>query len=1032
MKNKYIIATLAMLFLGSGLMVRAQSEIAMTGTVKDVYGNPIPGVVLSVGNKDIYITDKDGNFAVLTDASANVTFSLLGYKQKTAAVAEELNIVLEDDAHNLAEKVNMGNVSQYREVVSDAVSTVDSKTLGKSLMSRLQGTLSGVLPGLTTIENGFEPTAESLSMFVRGLHTHHGGSPAIVIDGILYDSYSHDLLYRITPEEVESVSVLKDAASQAIYGLRGGNGVIVVSTKRGTPGKLKVGVNVSETLEQPTNVIHAFDSWKYASLRNQAAENDGLGKNYYFSDYQIQKMKDGDDPLYPNTNWADMILRDVSHMQRMAVDATGGNKVVKYYANLNFLRQGSFWKTDEQKINGKEWDADNHKYKLNFRSNIDININSWISAWMNLAGSFIRDHYPAGGNSSIYHLMTYMPSTIYGATTPEIVDADGNVLLDKGEVIVSEKLTDSPYGNLNRTGYRNQTNTNIYGQAGIRVKLDFVTPGLWLGGSVGYLSYITSTKSTTRSYARYTRDEDWSLLSFSQYGTTQNGTLNYSKGTALYGYQSYKGEAGWARDFGRHHVNANAYGIYMDFDDNTGNIDATYDFRRVYSGAEVYYDFDKRYAVKLAAGYSGSEYFPHDNRFLFTPSASAAWVASNETFIKDAVPWLSLLKLRGSYGITGNDSTGYDRYDYLDQVSVRNGGMLGYLGYSVNEDVYGNSGLMPEKIAKWDAGIDLGIANQFQVSFDYFHEHMDNGLAKSTALVPVYQGISLGSYPVTNLAEYQNKGWELNVTYSKRFNDDWKLSVGGHLDYNKNKVIFIGENEYDETYAYRHRTEGYPLGQAWGYLVDKSNGNGLFNFQDELDASAKYSFGTPRLGDIKYKDLNEDGIIDEKDLAPIGNGFLPRYNFGFTIGAGYKNVEVSLLFQGVADYWRDFRGIYTSQTGGEGIYTNCALKAWTAEKWLNDEEIDWPALSTNATTNGQSSNYFFKKADFMRLKNVEISYRFPKKVCDYLGAGELRLYVGGQNLFTLDRIHHKDLPVDGSTFEMPIYRMYRIGFNVSF
>ncbi len=309
---------------------------------------------------------------------------------------------------------------------------------------------------------------------------------------------------------------------------------------------------------------------------------------------------------------------------------------------------------------------------------------------------------------------------------------------------------------------------------------------------------------------------------------------------------------------------------------------------------------------------------------------------------------------------------------------------------------------------------------------------MDNGLAKSTALVPVYQGISLGSYPVTNLAEYQNKGWELNVTYSKRFNDDWKLSVGGHLDYNKNKVIFIGENEYDETYAYRHRTEGYPLGQAWGYLVDKSNGNGLFNFQDELDASAKYSFGTPRLGDIKYKDLNEDGIIDEKDLAPIGNGFLPRYNFGFTIGAGYKNVEVSLLFQGVADYWRDFRGIYTSQTGGEGIYTNCALKAWTAEKWLNDEEIDWPALSTNATTNGQSSNYFFKKADFMRLKNVEISYRFPKKVCDYLGAGELRLYVGGQNLFTLDRIHHKDLPVDGSTFEMPIYRMYRIGFNVSF
>jgi TonB-linked SusC/RagA family outer membrane protein len=1032
MINKNIIAAVLILMLGSAFIANAQTEIAMTGSVKDEYGNPIPGVVLSTNDKDIYITDKDGNFAVLADASSKVTFSLMGYKQVTVPVSQELNVVLEDDAHNLAEKVNLGNSSQYREVVSDAVSTVSGNTLGKSLMARLQGTLSGTLSGLTTREDSFEPTGESLTMWIRGYHTHHGGNPAIVIDGILYDSYSHDLLYRITPEEVESVSVLKDAASQAIYGLRGGNGVIVVTTKRGTPGKLKVGVNVSETLEQPSFVIHAFDSWKYATLRNQAAYNDGLGENYYYTDYQIQKMKDGDDPLYPNTNWADMIMKDVSQMQRVALDATGGNKVVKYYTNINFLRQGSFWNTDEQEINGESWNADNQKIRLNFRSNIDININSWISAWMNLAGSFIRNHYPSGGNSSTYNLMTYMPSTVYGATTPEILDSDGNEVVPGGEVIVTENLSDSPYARLNRGGYANETDTNIYGQAGIRLNLDFVTPGLWVGGSVGYLSYITSTKWTTRSYARYVRDDDWSTLNFTQYGTTQNGTLGYSKSTALYGYQSYKGEAGWARDFGRHHLKTDAYGIYMEFDDNTGNISATYDFRRVYTGAEVFYDFDKRYALKFAAGYSGSEYFPRKNRFLFTPSISGAWVASNESFINDAAPWLSLLKIRGSYGITGNDDTGYDRYSYEDQVSYSTGGTIGYLGYNVSEDVYGNSDLEPEKIKKWDVGIDLGLANQFQVTFDYYNERINNGLGKSTARIPVYQGISLGSYPVTNLAKFKNWGWELSVSYSKRFNPDWKFFFTGHLDYNRNKVIYIGESAYDDTYAYSYHTEGYPLGQSWGYLVDYSNGNGLFNFQDEIDAAPEYSFGTPRLGDIKYKDLNEDGVIDEKDLAPIGNGTLPKYSYGFTIGFDYKNFEVSMLFQGLADYWRDYGGVYSSQTVGDGIYTASSLNAWTAEKWLNDEKIDWPALSTNTTTSMQTTDYFFKRADFIRLKNIEISYKFPKKVCDFLGAGELRVYLGGQNLFTIDGMDHNDTPVEGSAFAMPIYRMYRVGFNVSF
>ena len=687
MINKNIITAAALVLFGSAFQANAQTDIVVKGTVKDIYGNPLPGVVVSANHKDLYITDKNGEYTATTDRSDKLTFSLLGYKQAEVPASGKMEVVLEDDAHNLAQKVNLGYSNQYREVLSDAVSTVSGETLSKSLMPRLQGTFSGLFSGLTTIESSFEPTLESVDMYIRGLSTIHGGGAGVVIDGILYDSYAHDILYRISPEEVESVSVLKDGSAQAIYGLKGANGIIVINTKRGTPGKLKVGVNISETLQQPSFVAECFDSYTYATLRNQAGVNDGLGQNAFYPEDAIEGFRTGENPeLYPNTRWQDMLLRKVFNQQRIALDATGGNDNVKFYSNFNVLRQGSFFHTDPN----EKFDSNPQKYRINFRSNIDIKVNDWIDLWMNLAGSIVKTHAPSGGiqwTGAIYNMATYMPSTLYGPVTPTVYDDEGNVIEEGGEVTTTTNIGGSPYAELNRVGYSNQTNTNIYGQAGIRFNLDFITPGLWAGGSVGYLSYITATQSTLQSYSRWTRDDDWSTLSFTQHGTTINGTLNYSKGTALYGYISYKAEMGWARNFGKHHVAADAYAIYQVHDDITGNIGASYDFRRAFTGLEATYDYDKRYAVKFATGYSASDYFPSATRWLLTPSVSGAWIASNESFIKDAVPAISLLKIRGSYGITGNDSAGIDRYAYKDQVVSNGGGMISYLGYYTNESV---------------------------------------------------------------------------------------------------------------------------------------------------------------------------------------------------------------------------------------------------------------------------------------------------------------------------------------------------------
>ncbi len=564
------------MLLGSSFVANAQSDIAISGTVKDVYGNPLPGVIVSANNKDLYITDKNGAYITVAPVGEELTFSLIGYKQQTAQPSSDMEIVLEDDAHFLAEKINLGYSKVYRQDLSDAVSTVSGETLGKSLNTRLQQTLSGRLSGLTTIENTFEPTYEELAMYVRGLSTVHGGAAGVVIDGVLYDSYSHDILYRISPEEVESITLLKDGASQAIFGVRGANGLLVINTKRGTPGKLKVGVNVSETVEQPVDVMHQFDSYEYATLRNQAAFNDGKGKNFYFSESALDAFKKGSDlQHYPNTNWSDMLLRKASNLQRVAIDAIGGGERVQYFTTMNLIHQGSFWNTDTDR-----YKTDNEKVRLNFRSNIDVMVNKWIGLFMNLAGSVVKAHTPNSSvayNNTIYQYMAFMPPTVYGAVTPEILAADGETVIQPaGDVISTVNMVDSPYGLLNRSGYNNATNTNIYGQGGLQFNLDFITPGLWAKASVGYLSYITATMTTTQSYKRVYRNEgDWNNLSFTQLGTTIDGTLGYGKGTALYGYMSYKGEAGYTRDFGKNHLDVNAFGMYQSFIDQTGNYAAT-------------------------------------------------------------------------------------------------------------------------------------------------------------------------------------------------------------------------------------------------------------------------------------------------------------------------------------------------------------------------------------------------------------------------------------------------------------------------
>ena len=404
------------------------------------------------------------------------------------------------------------------------------------------------------------------------------------------------------------------------------------------------------------------------------------------------------------------------------------------------------------------------------------------------------------------------------------------------------------------------------------------------------------------------------------------------------------------------------------------------------------------------------------------------WIATNEAFLEENLI-LTYLKLRASWGKTGNDR-GIGRYVYLDNVTLTGGG-FGFLGgNNVNEGQVANPYLDPEIITKQDLGIDLTLLNNFSLTFDIYNEKTETGVTSATSKTPEYQGVPLGNYPRANVGVYENKGYEISLGYNKDITRDLNLSLGGWLAQNKNKVVFWDESQRAEDYAYRIRSEGYPLGQSWGYIVDDHNGNGYFNSQEEIDNSGlEYEIGTPKPGYLKYYDLNADGKINDKDKAPLGHGALPNFFYAFNGSLKYKNFDMSVLLQGIADYWTVDMSNGRVEYLFEGVYTDWHKSAWTPERYANGDEIKYPALSAQKNSNHEASNFFLEDKSYLRLKNLEIGYTF-----DVFNG--MRLYFSGQNLLTWDNLKHNvygpEAHFSGGIEAIPVYRLYNLGLTINF
>ena len=1022
---------LAFMVLFSFGTVSAQKRAAsFNGIVTDEFGKPLAGVIINdESGKTGTSTNKKGEYSIINNEYKQLIFSYMGYttEKVTTGENERIDVQLKWDAHKKDEVIQLGYTSQLRNNISGSVSTVSGAELEKSPVANLTQAFAGRLAGLTTQETGSELSRANTNLYIRGLSAARDNGPLVMIDGIVVSYNSNQTLDYISANEIESVTILKDASTQALYGIQGANGLMVITTKRGKKGGVQVQARLDQSMQQVTTQPTFYNAADYAEMRNQAAFNDGHGLNYLYNDAQIAKYRAGDNPNYPNNNWYDRYLKDFASMQRVGINVTGGNNKVRYYSNVNFMHQGGQFITDQTK-----YEPGANNVWLNYRSNVDMNLNKYLRAFVRLSGNIKRERTAGSGNAAIYGSLFQIPPTVYGPLTPDVLDATTGKVITPGKVITTERVDSPTYGMLNRSGYIRATVTNITSQFGLDLDMGFLTKGLNLTGIFAYQTNAVGSLSTTQNYERWLRTSDPDALLFTKKGSETNTPLAYSKSHSFYYHLTYNAALNYKRDFDKHQVGAMAYMFYQNLTKADNSSPGLLPYNRVSSGLEATYGYDSRYLVKFDVGYSGSEQYARGQRFIATPSASAAWVASNEAFLAD-LKWLSNLKLRASYGKTANDQSGLARFAYLDNITATQGGPLVYLQYMVNENQTGNPYIQAEVSTKQNLGLDLGFFNALSVSVDVFKERMDNMVVSAVATVPLYQGIPLANYPQNNVGVFENKGYEITANYDKQINRDLTVSVGGMVSYAKNTLIDVNEALKTTDYAYRKWREGYSYGQEFGYLVDYGNGSGFFNTQAELTANKlAYGFGTPRLGDLKYQDLNKDGKIDERDKAPIGIGALPLMTYAFRGAITYKQFDFSFLFQGIGEYSSMYSGQGVWETNYDGVFGALHQNAWTQDRYNSGAKITSPALSLAQSVNHQSSDYYNYNRSYLRLKNLELAYTLPASMAQAISVAKVRFLLSGQNLITWDNMKSNDFGPEGSYAEFPVYRVFNLGINVSF
>ncbi|MET7000369.1 TonB-dependent receptor [Chitinophaga defluvii] len=995
--------------------------IDVTGQITDEKGTPMPGVTIRVkGSSKGVATDEKGMFKLNVEKGNVLEISFIGYQKQEITVMSDapLKVSMTLDQGQMNEVVVVAYGTQKKVTLTGAVATIKTKEIKQSPAANLAVTLAGRLPGLFAQQTSGEPGRDATYLFMRGRGTLNSAAPIILVDGVERE------LTSIDPNEVETVSILKDASSTALFGVRGANGVILVTTKRGTETTPTISFTAETGFQTFTRWPSQVDGYNWATLKNQAWKNDNphpeVNDAPPYSDYALERFRLQDWPeVYPNNNWRDKLMNTWVPQTRYNLNLNGKGGNVAYFVNVGFLDQRGQWKIDPSVT---DYDPTQFMKRYNFRSNIDATLNKskTLKTFLNASGYLEKVNGPNASSPEIVdRMLSYWPTVQPGPLTP-----DGQVLVGSGN------LSESPWAYINRTGYRQESRSNLTASWGLEQDLGFLTKGLstrvmfsfdtrslyYLNGTKQYQYWVqvidpNSQTPDGRDVVTYQRTR-------TDFDNTPLSTASSSNFQSFYEMQ-------W-------HINYNRR--FKDKHEVTGLLLAQQQslikpadalpFNVRGLATRLTYAYDNKYLAEFNAGFNGSEQFAKGKRYGFFPSFSAGWNVHHEAFFGNLVKTVSLLKIRGSYGMVGGDQLGNRRFLYLDDIQRGGGSYSANLGRGarINESFFGNPNIKWEVAKKGNVGLELGLFNQLTMGVDIFKERRDNVLIYR-GTVPTLIGVSASTLAPANIGVVENKGYEIELNYNKAITKKLSIITKLNLNYADNLILFNDEIQLNEDYAYRYRNTGYQIGQQWGYQV-----TGFFKDQEEIDKSGlTYQGQYPRPGDFIYADLNADGIIDNRDMMPIGSSTLPKYNWGGAVSITYGNLDVSFLFQGA------FKATGQFNPWELDDFRERHLHAWTPERAESGYEILYPALSLRPSSSQTSNTFFNENKSFIRLKNAEIGYNLPASLINKLSIRSVRIYANGLNLFTWDKMVQKDWdPELNNKSAYPVYRVVNFGITAMF
>ena len=1005
-------------------------EMTVAGTVISSADNqPIVGANIYVEGTNVgTTTDAGGNYKLTVPASAKtVTVSFLGYDTKKISVRDihlfKL-ITLADASNKLEDVVVVGFGVQKKESLVGAVQSVKPSDLQTS-SSNLSTSFSGKIAGVIAVQKSGEPGADGANFWIRGISTFGSGqSPLLILDGV---EITNQMLNNIPPETIESFSVLKDATATALYGSRGANGVMIITTKNGRDSeKMTINLRAEFGASAPTRVPKVADGITYMETFNEARTT--RGEKPYYSNEKIMGTKLGLDPyVYPNVDWYDMLFKDCTFNQNFNFNMTGGAKKIDYFLNASVYNENGIMRKPE----ASKFDTNINAQKYLFQANVSADATKTTRVSLKMNTQLHYRHAPIQSVSDLFaYAMTGMPCE-FPATLPG-EESDTFVRFGTNNAWNSGFFT-NPYAQLCR-GYGDQFRGHFTSALTVNQNLDFITKGLSATGMATFYNRVYS--AVYRSFTPFMYQlTDYNIDEAGNYSYTSNSTntgttyLGTTRGKDGYRELAFQAKIDYARTFGKHDVGATI--VYMQKERNMNISDeqeyAALPYRQQGLAGRVTYGFDKRYLFEANFGYNGSENFAAGKRFGFFPSVAVGWVISNEPFWKGIKEQVNLFKLRASYGLVGNDviSKDYaDRFPYLTTVDMGQGYDV-YIGnnfarkYGPILSVYGNPNATWEESRKLDIGVEIGLFDSLNIIFDWFKEKRSGIFMQRTSLPSTF-GMS-GITPWANIGKVDNSGVDISVDYNKAFSKDLILSLRGTFTYAHNEIVEMDEPKYKWAYQYK---AGHPINSIQCLIAE-----GLFRDEEEIASSPSqdiYATTYPiRPGDVKYRDLNDDKIIDDNDMCWTGNPTVPEIIYGFGFSLKYKGFDCSAFFQGqgkVSILMYNYHPFATAATPGSG------LMQWIAdEHWSEDDpnpKALYPRLSPLWNNNNtKASTLYVRNGKMLRLKTAEIGYTYKK----------MRVYVSGTNLLTFAPFKYWD-PEKGSGNGLgyPLQRTYNLGFQFNF